>query len=142
MTKRLLIALSVLALASFALAACGDDSSDSTATSSAAETSSTEAPAGGGETVDFEADPSGALAFTETEVTAKAGSDTIAFDNPSSEAHNVAIEDADGNVVAATDTISGDTTETTADLKPGTYTFFCEVDSHRQAGMEGTLTVK
>ncbi len=27
-------------------------------------------------------------------------------------------------------------------LKTGTYTFFCEVPGHRQAGMLGTLTVK
>jgi uncharacterized cupredoxin-like copper-binding protein len=64
------------------------------------------------------------------------------FDNPSTTPHNVYIEDADGNEIAETDTISGDTAETTADLEPGTYTFFCDVDGHREAGMEGTLTVK
>jgi plastocyanin len=28
------------------------------------------------------------------------------------------------------------------DLKPGKYTFYCDILGHRQQGMEGTLTVK
>jgi plastocyanin len=82
------------------------------------------------------------LAFTKTEITAPAGDDTISFDNPSSTDHNVQIEDANGNDIAGTDTISAGKTSTTADLKPGTYTFYCSIPGHREAGMEGTLTVK
>ena len=41
-----------------------------------------------------------------------------------------------------TETISGSTTSTTLNLKPGTYTFYCSVDGHRTAGMEGKLVVQ
>ncbi len=33
-------------------------------------------------------------------------------------------------------------TSVSAELAPGTYTFYCTVPGHREAGMEGTLTVK
>jgi len=138
-TKRFLVTLVALALASFALAACGGD--DDTSATGGSETAGSTEASGGGATVSFTAEPSG-LAFTETEVTAPAGEDTIELDNPSATAHNVVIEDAEGNDLAETDTISGDTTSTTASLEPGTYTFYCDVDSHREAGMEGTLTVE
>jgi plastocyanin len=154
--KRLLIALAVLAFASFALAACGgsDDSSSTAAATPSSSTSDDDAatgdddapPAAAGDgsdaTVDISADPSGALAFTKTDITTTAGSDTIDFDNRSSTGHNVEITDADGNTVAETDTITGSKTSTVADLKAGTYTFFCDVPGHREAGMEGTITVK
>ena len=70
------------------------------------------------------------------------GKDTLDFTNDSSTPHDVVIEDSSGSEVARTDVITGTTTTTQADLKAGTYTFFCSVDGHREAGMEGTLTVK
>jgi plastocyanin len=37
---------------------------------------------------------------------------------------------------------SGDSQSLKVDLKPGKYVFYCNVDSHRQQGMQGTITVK
>jgi plastocyanin len=140
-TRNLLALLAIAVLASLGLAACGGSDSSSS-TSSAATSSSTAASTGEGSTVQVAADPNGQLAFVKTDLTAKAGSDTIEFNNPSSTGHNVQIEDSNGDAVAGTDTITASKTSTTADLQPGTYTFFCSIPGHREAGMEGTLTVK
>jgi plastocyanin len=128
----------VLVLAAFvlALSACGGGSSSSSTTPATTGGGG----GGGGSTVQISADPSGALKYEQTEVSATAGSITIDFTNMSSLPHDVTIE---GNGASgATDQITDSTTSTTVDLEPGTYTFFCSVDGHRAAGMEGTLTVK
>ena len=73
---------------------------------------------------------------------AKAGTVTIGFTNTASIAHNLTIESSSGSQVGATPTFEGGTKTLTLSLKPGTYKFFCTVPGHRQAGMEGTLTVQ
>lgn len=146
MRSRKIPALIAAAALATGLAACGDDDggdSSSPATAADTSTSTTATETGGvGATVRIEADPNGDLAFTESEIDAPAGNATIEFDNPSSTPHNVEIESADGEEVAATDTITDGKTSTTADLQPGTYTFYCDVPGHREGGMEGTLTVE
>jgi plastocyanin len=148
-----LATLLVLGLASAALVACGgsDDSNTTTSTSSGGEANGGAAAEGGkeagggegaGSTLEFEADPGGELAYTTTEASAKAGKVTVDFNNPQSLTHDVAIEDSGGKTVAQTDLIGQEETSTTANLKPGTYTFYCSVPGHREAGMEGTLTVE
>jgi uncharacterized cupredoxin-like copper-binding protein len=138
-----------LVLASIALVACGGGSSDNSSTEAAPETGAEsgkeaggEAKAGGGSTVAFEADPNGNLAYTTTSASAKAGKVTIDFNNPQGLQHDVAIEDSSGKTVAQTELVAEGEDSTAATLKPGTYTFYCSVPGHREAGMEGTLTVK
>jgi plastocyanin len=100
-----------------------------------------EAAAGGGSTVKLSADPGGDLAFDTDSLDAKAGEVTIDFDNPASIEHDVVIEEGNKEI-AKSDLVSDGQTSVSADLKPGEYTFFCDVPGHQGAGMEGTLTVK
>jgi plastocyanin len=148
------VAFLVLAIAALALVACGSssDSSSSTTETSGGESQAEqggaakeESSSGGGgssSTLKFEADPNGELAYTSTSETAKAGNVTVEFKNPQALTHDVAIEDSSGKEVGATELIADGSDTTTVDLKPGTYTYFCTVPGHREAGMEGTLTVK
>ena len=95
---------------------------------------------GAGTTLQLEASET-ALEYDTTELSAKAGKVTVDFKNPSAIPHNVVIEQ-NGKELAGFEPIASGEESETADLKAGTYTFFCSVPGHREAGMEGTLTVK
>jgi plastocyanin len=86
------------------------------------------------------ANPEGQLSFDTKQLTAKAGKVTISFTNKSPVEHNVAVAQGSA-VLGTTPTFAGGTRTLTLTLKPGTYTFYCSVPGHRQAGMEGTLAV-
>jgi len=146
-------ALLVLALAALTLAACGGDDSDSSSTTTEAAPESTSAGgsqgaggtggSGGGSVVQIDAVEGSGLAFVQKDVKAKAGQVSIEFTNPQSLSHDVEVEDASGEDVGATELIADSKTTATIDnLKPGKYTFYCSVPGHREAGMEGTLTVE
>jgi plastocyanin len=104
-----------------------------------------EAPAskgtsGPGGTVQLAADPTN-IAYDTTKLSSKPGKVTIDFKNPSALEHDVAVE-GEGKEIAGSELIAEGKTSVTAELAPGTYTFYCTVPGHREAGMEGTLTVK
>jgi plastocyanin len=139
MKKLVLVALGIAA--SVALAACGGGD-DNTTTTAATPPTTTPAGGGGGQSISLSADPSGALAYQETSLSAKAGKATIDFDNPAPLSHDVCVEDSSGKEVGCSDVIQQDKTTLDVDLKPGDYTYFCSVDGHEAAGMKGTLTVK
>jgi plastocyanin len=143
-------ALLALVLASAALVACGDDDGTTTTpTDTGGEAANGAATGGGGggaggsSTIQIEADPEGGLAFATDSLSAKAGDVTIDFTNPQPVGHDADVEDESGKVVGETDVISESSeTGTMKDLKPGKYVYFCSVPGHREAGMEGTLTIE
>jgi plastocyanin len=96
---------------------------------------------GPGGTLKLAADPS-AIAYDTTSLTSKPGKVTIDFTNPAPLEHDVAIEGEDGKEIVSSELITKGSTSVSAELAPGTYTYFCTVPGHREAGMEGTLTVK
>jgi uncharacterized cupredoxin-like copper-binding protein len=86
------------------------------------------------------ANPGGQLSFDTKQLSAKAGKVTITLANASSLEHNVTIAQG-STVLGTTPTFKGGSKALTLTLKAGTYTFYCSVPGHRQAGMEGTLSV-
>jgi plastocyanin len=145
-------AVLALALASVALVACGGSDSTTTAPRSGGGNAATTgggnaAQAGGGAaaqtTLKLSTDPSGQIKYTADSLSAKAGNVTIDLDNTQAVQHDVAVEDSGGTELGKSDLIAqGSTSLTLQNLKPGTYTYFCTVPGHRDAGMQGTLTVK
>ncbi len=87
------------------------------------------------------ADASGTIAYDRTEGTVKAGTVTIRLANASSTEHNVAVAQG-ARELGRSDTVTGADTELEVGLRPGEYEFYCTVDGHRAAGMEGTLTAR
>jgi plastocyanin len=89
------------------------------------------------------ASPSGQLAYATSKAQASAGSVTVEMPNTSGVSHNIAIQQGtSGPVLGASSFVGKGTATVTVSLKPGTYTYFCQVPGHRAAGMLGTLTVK
>jgi plastocyanin len=138
--------LVVAALAVVGLAACGSSSNDNSTTAAATPPATTPATgggaAGGASTVDISTPGGSTLAYDQKSVSAKAGSVTVNFDNKEALQHDVAVADSSGKVLGQTDLVSSGTANATVNLTAGTYTFYCTVPGHREAGMQGTLTVK
>jgi len=86
------------------------------------------------------ANPQGLLSFDTKQLSAKAGTVTISFTNNAPLEHNVTIAKG-ASVLGATPTFIRGSKPLTLKLAPGKYTFYCSVPGHRQAGMEGTLSV-
>jgi plastocyanin len=96
---------------------------------------------GPGGTLQIAADPTD-IAYDKTSLASKPGKVTIDLNNPSAISHDIAIENDAGEEIAGSELVAEGETELTAELAPGTYTFYCTVPGHREAGMEGPLKVQ
>jgi uncharacterized cupredoxin-like copper-binding protein len=132
MRIRLLQSAATIAFAAVLAAGCGGSGGGGGSSSAAS------APANA-QVVEIDVAASG-FAFAKTTATANAGTVELKSKNPQSVTHDISIKgngvDEQGNQVS-----SGGVSTVTVDLKPGTYTFFCSVPGHEEAGMKGTLTV-
>jgi plastocyanin len=89
-------------------------------------------------TLSIPADPNGQLAFQTKQATAPAGKLTVQMPNKSGTPHDIVIDGkGKGEVVQ-----NGGVSKFSATFDAGKYTYYCSVPGHRQAGMQGTLTVK
>jgi len=91
--------------------------------------------------LEIDADPNGQLAYLVSTAAATPGPLLLSSKNASTTPHDIAIQgpgvDDKGEIVS-----NGGISKVNVKLGRGTYDFFCTVPGHRQAGMEGTITVK
>jgi uncharacterized cupredoxin-like copper-binding protein len=124
-------------------AAPAQTQTSSSSASSSASSSSSSSGGGAAGAIAIAAQEKNGLSFSKKTLSAKAGKVTITMVNPSGNSlpHAIAVEgngvDQNGQTVQP----GGSASRVSLTLKPGKYTFFCPVDGHRAAGMEGTLTV-
>ncbi len=126
-------AAAVVAIA-VGIAACGSSSSSSSST-----TPSSSASSGGGQTVSLKESE---FKFTPPSATAKPGNVTFDVSNDGTTTHSLTVQGPNGSQTLSSSLQPGKSGTLSVDLsKPGKYTFCCPIDSHRQMGMQGTITV-
>ena len=80
------------------------------------------------------------IKYDTTTITAKVGETlTVTLENDGSLEHSLIIDELNVKIEHVQPGQKGSATFTLA--SPGTYTYYCDIPGHRQAHMEGTLTV-
>jgi plastocyanin len=127
---RLGMLISIGATLVFGLVACGSD--DSPISSPSAER-----PPGESSAVTVIAKD---ISLSPTSLRAGAGDVHFTYRNDGRLEHTLVIEGVDGFRLDVAG--KGATDDGTVMLAPGSYTMYCDVPGHRQAGMQATLTVQ
>jgi plastocyanin len=99
-------------------------------------------PTGPVTNLDVSSPADGGLVYQPNGLTAKPGNVDITYDNPSQVPHSIAVATANGNVLGQVQPFTnGKQSVDLTNLAPGKYVFYCTVPGHREAGMQGNLTV-
>ncbi len=85
----------------------------------------------------------GEFFFAPKEVSAAPGELTFTIKNSGAIEHNFVVENSGGRRLAEIPVIEpGQTLEATATISAGTFTIYCSLPGHREAGMVARLSVR
>jgi plastocyanin len=105
--------------------------------------------AGGGEpavaedgVIEIASDPNGQLLYVTDQASAEPGPLEMNSPNESQVPHNIALEGNGLSPVLGPVVQDGGVSTINVEVRQGTYTYFCSVPGHREAGMQGRLTVE
>lgn len=127
--------LALVAALAMALAACSSGGTDDTTEPAG------DAPATSAGEVTFVGTADLKWEETSKAVTLEDGPLEVTIECEGAVPHNVAFEGVDDDAIIAE--CSGDDSGTgTIDVEPGTYTYYCAIPGHREAGMVGEITIQ
>lgn len=125
--------LALVAALAMALAACSGGGTDDTADGG-------DAPAAAAGAVTFVGNDSLQWVDAPAEAELADGELEVTIECDGAVPHNIVFEGVDGDAVVAE--CSGDDSGSgTISVEPGTYTYYCAIPGHREAGMEGEITL-
>jgi plastocyanin len=144
MPGKLVTGQSATDVAAYVAASVANPGQDSGALASAVPSATKRTATAQNGRLQIDANPDGQLAYQVSSATASAGALTIDSRNASATPHDIAIQQGTSGPVLATGSVvsNGGVSTVSVNLRPGTYTFYCTLPGHRQAGMQGTLTVR
>jgi plastocyanin len=126
----------------FAIVKSNDEQKKRNEKLAAEEGTTTTTPSGPVTALDVSSPSDGSLVFQPNGLTAKPGNVDITYDNPSQVPHSIAVATANGNVLGQVQPFTNSKQSVDlSNLAPGKYVFYCTVPGHREAGMQGDLTV-
>jgi uncharacterized cupredoxin-like copper-binding protein len=139
-TRRFAALFAIGAAVAVPMVGCGSSSNDNSTSDAATQASTSGGAAGAGGTVDLTATE---FKFDPSEPTVKSGNVSFNLKNDGQVTHSLEIEDVNGEDKELEGSVSpGSNGTLTVNLAPGKYEFYCPIDSHKQMGMTGEITVK